>query len=200
MMMQQSDCLEKWRAELNAIEAQAEQLTAGLTDEQFNWHPASDKWSIAQILDHLNIVARLTLPRLEAATADAPRVGSEDPWSPSFLERLFFSMLGPNAKFKSPVPPAFVPGDGGSRQSIMDEFRNLHQRYVNCVNASEGVSLKRIRASSAANKMIKLSLGGWFESMVAHEQYHLGQAKSVRSDPTFPATFTPQEVSPARSS
>jgi hypothetical protein len=186
-MLNQSDCLEKWQAELAAIVTQAGELTSGLTDAQFNWHAAPDRWSIAQIVDHLNIIARLTLPRLEDAISSAPKVSAAKLWKPSFLERMFISMLGPSPKFKSPVPPPFVPGEGGSSVEMMSVFMEMHRRYEACVVRSDGLDIKSIKVASAANKMVKLSLGGWFAATVAHEQYHLGQAKSLRSEPLFPS-------------
>src|ERR1051325_2858632 len=156
-MTTQTELLDEWRAECAANVDEAKRLTNGLSDDQFNWHPAPDRWSIAQIIDHLNIVARLTLPRLEEAISLAPNTDSRKVWKPTFMERLFISMLGPNTKFKSPVPPPFVPGSGGQLANSMAEFEDLHRRLSACVDKSAGLDLKRIKATSAANKRVKMS-------------------------------------------
>jgi hypothetical protein len=39
---------------VEAIRKEARQLVEGLTEEQFAWQPALNRWSIAQCLEHLN--------------------------------------------------------------------------------------------------------------------------------------------------
>jgi hypothetical protein len=41
----------------------AKNATAGLTESQWNWTPSPDRWSLAQIVDHLNKEAQRTSQR-----------------------------------------------------------------------------------------------------------------------------------------
>src|SRR5690242_19393837 len=52
-----ADLLQTIASESERIKSDARQLVAGLSDEQLNWKPAPDSWSIAQCLDHLAVTS-----------------------------------------------------------------------------------------------------------------------------------------------
>lgn len=44
---------DKWLKEIDHVTQSFKKEFGNLSDEQLNWKPASDSWSIAQIIDHL---------------------------------------------------------------------------------------------------------------------------------------------------
>jgi hypothetical protein len=53
--------------QIEAVKREAEVFLAGMTDVQFNWRPGSERWSIAQCFDHLNVATRRTFPAFDRA-------------------------------------------------------------------------------------------------------------------------------------
>jgi len=55
--------------QIEAIKAAGRAVTAGLTDEQLNWHFAEGSWSILDCLEHLNVSVTKTLPAFDRSIA-----------------------------------------------------------------------------------------------------------------------------------
>ena len=181
--------LEDWREELEGSVQQARFLTEKLTDAQFNWHPAPDRWSMAQCLGHLNRVNLLLLPSMERAIPLAPIESSAEfrVWHPTWIERMFIQTSGPNARFKVDVPKPFIPDPEGTLNEVMETFFAANARIFACMEQAQGHDLRRIKVASSLSPLIRFSLGAWFASSVVHTQYHVGQARQVKSESGFPA-------------
>ena len=65
--------LEAFRAQFEALSADAGALVDPLTDAQFTWSPSPDVWSVGQCIEHLNVTARAYLPALDEGIASAIR-------------------------------------------------------------------------------------------------------------------------------
>lgn len=64
---------------------------------------------------------------------------------------------------------------------MVDEFLALQDELAEHVNEAEGIDLRRLRLSSPAIPLLRISLGAWFEATLAHERRHLSQARRVLS-------------------
>src|SRR5260221_12275844 len=75
---------------VDRIKSEVETLTAGLSDEQMRWSPDNKRWSIGQVIDHLNKVAEPLLPKLDETIENARKQGliGSPPFKYRFLERL----------------------------------------------------------------------------------------------------------------
>ncbi|MGE0392539.1 MAG: DinB family protein, partial [Vicinamibacterales bacterium] len=67
--------LDAFRVEFEGFADAAAALAEPLSDDQFNWQPAPDAWSVAQCLEHLNATARSYLPMLDVGIEAAIRQG-----------------------------------------------------------------------------------------------------------------------------
>src|SRR6185436_4931844 len=113
------------RRQFEQISADADALVTPLSDHQFNWRPASEAWSVAECVEHLNVTARMYLPKLDQAIADAISRGryGEGPFRYSWLGRWFVRLQEPPAKVRIRAPKSFQPGPTRSRAEIMAAFR-----------------------------------------------------------------------------
>ena len=86
------------RQEFERIAQQADQLVAPLSDAQFSWQPSPERWSIAHCLDHLNATARVYLPALDEAIANASKraMFGRGPYTYNILGRLMVALQGSN--------------------------------------------------------------------------------------------------------
>lgn len=168
---------------------EAHALAAPLSREQFNWRATPEEWSIGQCLDHLNVAGFLLLPRLEEAVEQGHSDGltGSPPFRYGLVGRLFSHMMRPNPWIRLSSPTAYVPSVEHEPDVVVPRFVDLQERLTHTVREAEGLHLKRIRVTSPANRLLRLSLGIWFEGTVAHERRHLVQARAVRDHEAFPA-------------
>jgi hypothetical protein len=62
----------------------------------------------------------------------------------------------------------------------------MHAGLIDRVRRSSGLDLGRIKFRSPLIPLLRLSLGTWFQFLLAHERRHLWQARQVRQELRFP--------------
>lgn len=169
------------------IQEDALELTATLSDEQFRWRPAPQRWSIAECLAHLNVVDGLDLPVVRDAIEAGRSAGlvGKGPFRYGFLSRSFVRFSGPPAKFKFKAPQVYLPPIGQPKSRVMGEFASIHQQLLELISKSNGLDLARIQVRTPF-PYVKFSLGQRFALLAAHDRRHLRQAWEVRKHPNFP--------------
>src|SRR5690242_4491494 len=65
--------LQRLREAFQQIDGETAALAGSLSEAQFVWKPGEDAWSVAECLSHLNVTARLSLPKIDYAIAEAIR-------------------------------------------------------------------------------------------------------------------------------
>jgi hypothetical protein len=185
--------IEAFRVEFDRLANEADALVSTLSDEQFTWRPRPGAWCVAECIEHLNVTARMYLPRLDEGIADAIRRGlyTEGPFRYSWLGRFVVRTMEPPAKFRVKAPQAFQPLPDRSRREIMAAFRAYQVQFVDRLRQANGLDLARARVASPASKWIRLPLGSGFALMGAHERRHLWQARQVTRATEFPARPAP---------
>ena len=180
--------VEALRLQFEQLSADADALAGSLTDDQFNWQPAPGVWSMAQCIEHLNVTARLYLPKLDDSIADAIRRGlyNEGPFTYNWIGRFFAKVNEPPPRFRMKSPKTFHPVPQRARQDVLAAFRAYQKQYVDRLRQASGLDLARARVSSPASSWIRMPLGSGFALMTAHERRHLWQARKVWERPDFP--------------
>lgn len=177
------------RRQFEQIAVEADALVTPLRDEQFNWRPAPDAWSVAECLDHLNATARAYLPRLDEGIAEGIRRGiyGTGPFQYSWIGRVFVSIFEPPARLRVRSPQPFLPVRNRSRHEVMAALRAYQVQFVDRLRQANGLDLARARVRSPVSSWLRFSLGSGFALMAAHERRHLWQAKRVTEMAGFPA-------------
>jgi len=175
--------------EVEAIREEASQLTAGLDAMQFTWRLSKDRWSIADCLEHLLLVGRLLLPCIDEAIqlGKQRRMYAQGPFRYSWFDLHFVRSTEP--KTKARMPRVYVPPPPGRVDEVARDFDVLQEQLLERIAASNGLDLKRVKASSPVNRLLRFSLGTWLAAIPAHERQHLVQAWLVRQDPRFPTSM-----------
>jgi hypothetical protein len=176
------------RRQFEQLSADATALVEPLTDTQFTWQPAPGAWSIAQCIDHLNVTARVYLPKLDEAIASAMRRGlyGRGPFRYSRIGRWMARSQEPPAKLRMKTPKTFYPPPDRSRAEIMAAFRAYQVQYVDRLRQANGLDLARAHVSSPAFNWLRFSLGSGFALTTAHERRHLWQARTIAERADFP--------------
>lgn len=175
---------------LSALDAnvrRAEALVAGLSREQFNWHAAPGRWSIAQCLTHLNVVNGQDLAPIEQALADARTKGmtGAPPFRYGALSRKFVASMEPPARSKSKAPRSYVPPPEAEPGPSLAEYVRIAGELRRLIQSAEGLDLARIKTTLPVlppllRSIVKMPVGARFELILAHDRRHLWQGEQVR--------------------
>jgi hypothetical protein len=177
--------LTEYRTGFQEIRDEAVVLTDGVSTDRLRAAPGPDRWSVVEIVDHMNTSGELLLGELETAIeagqADGPY--GEPPFQYGVISRWWVRLLQPSG-WDLPAPSATEPPspDTLSPTAVLDDFCVLQDQFANCVQAAEGVDLRRIRVGSPALPLLRISLGAWFEVHLGHERRHLAQMRRTLDD------------------
>ncbi|HVG42663.1 MAG TPA: DinB family protein, partial [Chitinophagaceae bacterium] len=140
------------------------------------------KWTIVQILEHLNAYGRYYLPVIDNAIA--LKKDDADAWFQSgFLGDYFTKSMKPNnvyeIKNKMKTMKAFNFPNSLNVDIVMNEFLEQQTKLTQLLDQSKERNLSTIRIPITISKLVKLKLGDAFRFLIAHEQRHMVQARNT---------------------
>jgi len=173
--------------QVDASKAWFDRRVLPLSIEQLRWRPGLRHWSIAECLDHLNLMLDLYLPKIDDAIARGARQGSRRAgcslYDPAELAAL--ELLEPPVRIPACAPCALMPAPAVDPDWLVDHFRQTRDRYADAVRRAYGLDLPRVRIKDPLTPPIA-SLGGVLALIAAHDRRHMWQAERVRCALRFP--------------
>jgi hypothetical protein len=160
--------------------------TRGLSKEQWSFKPAPERWSIAEVVEHMVLVQELVLGPILALVAAAPAAGVRDcKRVDAFVVDRFPAR---DMKLQSPSPS----GPTG-RWSPAESLEKLAANCGRLTAYVESTPDLRGRAIEAA-PLIAISQGElremdgyqWVLAVAAHTERHTKQIREVQGDPGYP--------------
>lgn len=156
-----------------ALRAAVEAVPAPLRERK----PATGRWSVAEVLEHLALVERRYLAQLPEPIAAARQAGLGPETGPrSALPAEIGAMLADRTS-RRPAPEIVVPSGTldaaaalASAEEVRDEFRSM-------MAALDGLSLGNV--IYAHHRFGPLNLYQWVEFIAAHESRHVQQVREV---------------------
>ena len=173
--------LEQHRHTFESIASEANELTRGLTEAQFNWRPAPGKWSIEECLAHLVMVGQWQVRGIEEAIDQGRARGltGTGPFEYSAIERYILRESAPPVRHEIAALRRFQPLHGQPVTGILPTFLHVQSQFVRQLERADGLDLRRIKIPSPVSRLLKMSLGMMFAQAAAHEQRHMVQARRV---------------------
>jgi hypothetical protein len=173
--------------QLDRVTEDAQRLCSGVSDQQFNWRPAADRWSISECLEHLNLADANDVTSLKAVIDDAARRGirSSGPFRYGKVSTWFVGTVEPPAKHKAKAVQALVPRQNLSVRDVLEKFLDTHKRLAQVIEQANGIDLVKVKVPAPVGPF-KLPLGQKFRLIAGHDRRHLYQAWEVRNAPSFP--------------
>ncbi|MGA3040714.1 MAG: DinB family protein [Bryobacteraceae bacterium] len=171
-----------------ALKAEASELVNGLKEPQFNWRAEARSWSIAECLQHLNIVGDRYVHVLETTLADARARGllGQGPFGYGWLGKWILAYTEPPPKRKFKAARSFIPVYGQPVTAVLPTFLHLQGQLALQLEEANGLDLARVKAPAPGFGPVKLNLHLTFAWIAAHERRHLWQARQVRNHASFP--------------
>ncbi len=158
----------------------AVEATNGLSDAQWKFKPAPDRWSIAEIIEHLVLVESFlqenVRPRLASSTAT---VQDRDPKE---VDAMILAKM-PDRSSKYQAPPPIVPTGRWTPQVALDRFLASRQQTVAFLKSDAD-----LRGPVVTHPAFGAMDGyEWILAIAAHSERHTKQILEVKADPNFPA-------------
>jgi hypothetical protein len=152
-----------------------------LQNVQLQQMPQPGKWSIAQVLEHLNIYSRY----YSAAIEKKLHLNQTEPneiFTPGWLGNYFTNLMQPKNGVitkKMKAPKNAIPSPQPNGIKMLEEFIGHQHHFLNLLQIAKKANLDYIRIPISLTQLVKLKLGDTFRFVVAHEQRHFVQIKNV---------------------
>lgn len=152
------------------------------TPEMLEHKPATGGWSVAQVLEHLNIYARYYLDAIEQKLHRNTTKPTHH-FSPGWLGNYFTKLMLPTANKtiakKMKAPKNAVPAEHPDGKAMLHEFIQHQHRLLNLLQVAKTANIGKLRIATSLSKLITLKLGDTFRFFIAHQQRHFLQVKRI---------------------
>lgn len=166
------------------------------TIDSLNKQPAPEKWSVSQVMEHLNSYNRYYLPEIEKS------LGKKVSYNPSFKSGMFgnyfTNMMAPKGRTignKMASPKDHVPKSDLDTRKVIAEFVKGQNRLLGLLERAEKTDIGKLRIPISISRFIKLKLGDTFRFLIAHQQRHFVQIDNTLAALGIPAPKQPEAVS-----
>lgn len=165
-------------------ESQAETIAAveKLSDAQWNWKAAPEKWSVAECVEHIMLAEGTLMGQAEKALAapQNPAWAEKTKGKAEFIENVMVKRLG-----KAQAPEAIVPGGKVSRSELMQKLREVRAKTLKFAETTQ-LPLKAHTSEHPFPVFGTLNAYQWVIYIPLHNIRHNQQIAEVKANPNFP--------------
>jgi len=172
---------ENWTEQINKITNDFKKTFESLTDDQMNWKPNKQTWSIAQNIDHLIVINKSyfsILNSIRQGNYKTPFIAKFN-FITNFLGKSLLKSVQPGTEKKTKTFSIWEPTQNIELTDILKKFEKHQEDLKLQIEKSKDLLKKETIISSPANKNIVYKLETAFDIIVGHEQRHFEQAKKV---------------------
>jgi hypothetical protein len=167
-----------------AVDSEARQLCAGLSEEQLSWCPRPGSWSIAQNLAHLRTTTEVFLPAVDSALEASRIMGllGDGPFVLGPFGRFLVWRMDVRPILKMKAPRILRPRLLHSGGSELEHFLSSQTAFRQRIAEAEGLDLTAFRFRSPVAGYCRVNLLEFFSACNAHSRRHLWQGNNVRRE------------------
>jgi hypothetical protein len=164
---------------LESTKKNIQEATKGLSEAQWNFKPAPDRWSVAQVMEHIAAAEDFIRGNITEKVMTAPPDASRDIKK---TDEAVLAMI-PDRSHKAQAPEPLVPSNRyGSPEGSLKHF--LEARATTEAFLKNTPDLRAHAADSPLG--MKLDAYEWVLFIAAHSDRHTKQIMEVKADPNFP--------------
>ena len=160
-----------------------EMATKGLTDDQLNFKPAPDRWSVAQCMEHIAAAEDYLYAVINDKVMKSP--GLAEPFDATKAHELDAKVKAgiTDRSQKAQAPEPLVPTNRyGSAWQSWQHFVESRKRTIEFVEKENGLRARALDSPVAKN----MDAYQWVLFIAAHSERHTKQIAEVRADANFP--------------
>jgi DinB family protein len=195
-------CLSAHAAELKVTTSEIEQAhryldqtrngvigaTKGLSEAQWKFKPAPDRWSIAEIVEHMVLVQELVLGPVREQLAKSPVVSTDRDYK--HVDAVIVNQI-PDRLQKFQAPEMIQPTGRWEPSAALDRLLKDYSRLSDYLDSTPDLRQHLVEAPplKAVSKGAYDSMDGyqWVLAAGAHTERHTKQILEVKADPNFPS-------------
>ena len=169
------DYLEETRQEfLAAIE--------GVTEEQWRFKPAPDRWSIAEAAEHIAVAEETIWHLVSEKMLKSPAAPHKRPQAEGKEEKIVTGV--PDRSRKAEAPERLQPtGKWPTREALVKDFTATRDREIQLLAETK----QDLRSHFEEHPFLKtMDAWQWLLFNGAHSKRHTAQILEVKADPNFP--------------
>jgi hypothetical protein len=155
--------------------------TKGLSDAQWNFKPVPERWSVAEVMEHLAAAEDMLRGMTQEQVMKSPAVPMRDAEEIKKSDEGVLAMV-PDRSHKIQAPEPLKPtnrfGSPAAAQKHFVESRATTEDYLKGATG--------LRAHVADSPMGKLDAYEFVLLIAAHSERHTKQMLEVKADPNFP--------------
>lgn len=160
----------------------------GLSEDQLNWNPEKNSWSIAQCLQHIVLTNKAYDDVFRSIASGNYNPGLWQKLSPfsNFMGKMVKQSVHPENPKKAKTVPKIDTINETFDSAVVKEFEAEQKRMEQYVHKFEDFDLDRIMLSSPLAGFITYNLGDCITIIANHTLRHVHQALRVKNNPDFP--------------
>ena len=166
-------------AQLERTRAVLVAATKGLSEAQWSFKPGPDRWSVAEVLEHIVLTEDFLLENTSQKVMQAP-AGKPDRDYKS-TDKMVSSAIADRTQ-KAQAPEPVRPTGRWSPQEALDRFLKIRERTVEFLDSTPGLR-DHVVDSPLGQPMDAYQ---WLLFISAHSERHTKQIQEVKADPGFP--------------
>jgi hypothetical protein len=158
------------------------EATKGLSDAQWNFKPGPDRWSVAEVMEHLAAAEDLLRGMTQENVMKTPAIPTRDAAELKKIDDSVIAMV-PDRTHKVEAPEPLRPtnrfGSPAEAEKHFLESRATTEEYLK--------NTPDLRAHAVDSPMgMKLDGVEWILLIAGHSERHTKQMLEVKADPNFP--------------
>ena len=162
--------------------------TKGLSEAQWKFKPAPDRWSIAEIVEHMVLAQKLFLGPVREQLAKAPLATADRDYKQ--VDAVVVNQI-PDRLTKFKAPEMLQPAGRWTSSQALDRSVKNYARLTEYLESTPDLRQHTLEAPPlrAASKGAYDSMDGyqWVLAAAAHVERHTKQILEVKAEDNFPA-------------
>lgn len=176
------DLLNELTNDVHNLVAAAEHLK-GSDKGKLIYQIDKNKWSVVQILEHLNAYGRYYLPLMEEQLTTAPATAKDAWFQSGYWGEKFVRSIKPSNVFeiknKMKALKSYSFPNSLNVDTVLAEYLQQKQKLIQLLELAKDKNLNALRIPITISKFIRLRIGDVFRFLIAHEQRHMIQARNT---------------------
>lgn len=152
----------------------------GVSDEQWSYKPAEDRWSIAQTMEHI-VLSEAFIRDAVVKLMETPATEEQKAAGGGKEDQVLNFIVDRSQKFQAPDPLA-PPAELGNLKEAQKRFKK--ERAKTRKLAKKGGDLRNFVGPHPAFK--DLDAYGWMLFLSGHTERHIQQIREIQSGPGYP--------------
>ena len=179
-MITSKDVIEKFLSEAPKLKTIISNDFGELNEDQLNFKPSPDKWSIGECIDHLVVSHDQYLKNIRKVDVESIEPGNDSkPYKHTIFGNILVNSVSPEATRKVKTFKVFKPIHKLIAIGVVDDYHRSLDELIDVARKFEGYDLNKIKISSPISNFIRLNLGDAFIIHLNHDRRHINQSDKV---------------------